>query len=74
MQAEIGLGAFFSSRRVAESRLFCCRVSPETARFAGRDPETLNRVPRAREARGEGGERQEASAARMARVDAVMNS
>ena len=23
---------------------FCCRVSPETARFAGRDPEALDRV------------------------------
>ena len=25
---------------------FCCRVSAETARFAGRDPEALDRVER----------------------------
>ena len=31
-------------RGAAESRLNCCRVSGETARFAGRGSETLGRV------------------------------
>ena len=31
---------------------FCCRVSAETARFAGRDPEALDRVGNARVIRG----------------------
>ena len=33
-----------NTRGVAESRLNCCRVSAETARFAGRGSETLGRV------------------------------
>ena len=36
--------SFFLTRGAAESRLNCCRVSAETARFAGRDPEALDRV------------------------------
>ena len=33
-----------NTRGTAESRLNCCRVSAETARFAGRGSETLDRV------------------------------
>ena len=33
-----------NTRGAAESRLNCCRVSGETARFAGRGSETLGRV------------------------------
>ena len=40
---------FQNTRGAAESRLNCCRVSAETARFAGRDPEALDRVGDARQ-------------------------
>ena len=43
MQAEIGLGAFFFHRDASRSRVYFSVGSlPETARFAGRDPEALD--------------------------------